>query len=151
MNKKKSFYDGEYHGYAIRLEATRKGVEYEPVYMGNPEDVYNFLRCLEDQDKERFLSILLDAKFRVIGVDEVSVGNFDFTVVDPREIFKTALVCNAVGIILAHNHPSGDPTPSKEDIRITKELKEGAKLLGLDLLDHVIIGYEKYTSIINEI
>lgn len=69
VNREKSFYDGKYHGYSIKLEVVRKGLEYEPVYIEKTEDVYNFLRYLENQDKERFLSILLDLQGRVVGVD----------------------------------------------------------------------------------
>ena len=150
QEKPKSFYDGKYHGYSVKLQVVRENLNYEPYQIRNPEDVYNFLSYLETQDKEQFLSILLDTKNRVLGVDEVSVGTLNASAVDPREVFKTAVLYNSASLILAHNHPSGDPTPSKSDIDITKQLKRGAKLLGLNLLDHVIIGYKKYKSVKEE-
>jgi DNA repair protein RadC len=73
-------------------------------------------------------------------VDEVSVGSLNQSIVHPRELFKTALLSSAAAIILVHNHPSGDPTPSREDIEITRRLKEAGEILGVKLLDHIIVG-----------
>jgi DNA repair protein RadC len=83
---------------------------------------------------------LLDTKNRVIGLNLVSIGILDSTLVSPREVFKPALLANAASVIIAHNHPSGDPAPSPEDRRVTQTLSEAGKLLGVDVLDHVILG-----------
>jgi DNA repair protein RadC len=82
---------------------------------------------------------MLDTKNRLIGINTVSVGILDSRIVHPREVFKPAILSNAAGIIVGHNHPSGDPSPSVEDTRITKRLHEVGEILGIDLLDHVIV------------
>ena len=89
--------------------------------------------------------LVLDIKNNVRGAFEVSRGGLNASIVHPREIFKRALLLNAASIILAHNHPSGDTTPSREDINITKRLVEGGKILGIEVLDHIIVG-DNYMS-----
>ena len=106
----------------------------------SPEQVADTFSFLKQETKEYFFSIHLDGKNRINCVDEVSVGSLNQSVVHPRELFKTALLSSAAAIILVHNHPSGDPTPSREDIEITKRLKEAGEILGVKLLDHIIIG-----------
>jgi DNA repair protein RadC len=76
----------------------------------------------------------------------VSIGSLSSSLAHPREVFKPAILANAAAIILGHNHPSGEPTPSREDVELTKRLKEGAELLGIRLLDHIVIGDEKWFS-----
>ena len=85
-------------------------------------------------------TIRLDGKNRINCVDEVSVGSLNQSIVHPRELFKTALLSSAAAIILVHNHPSGDSTPSREDIEITRRIKEAGEILGVKLLDHIVIG-----------
>ena len=101
-------------------------------------------------DRERFLAVLLDGKNRVLGLNEVSVGTLTASLVHPREVFKAALIGNAAAIIVVHNHPSGDPTPSVEDIAITHRLREAGELLGIRILDHVILGDGRYVSFSDE-
>lgn len=109
--------------------------------LDGPEDVAQVLcRYLEHEDREHFVSLLLDAKNRIIGIHTVSIGSLCCTVVSPREVFKAAILANAASIIVAHNHPSGDVTPSPEDIQVTQTLKKAGKLLDIDVLDHVIVG-----------
>ena len=91
--------------------------------------------------------IMLDTKNNVIGIKDVFKGSLNSSIVHPREIFKEALKKSSASIIICHNHPSGDPTPSKEDINITIRLKECGKIIGIDLLDHLIIGKNKYISL----
>ncbi|MFA5032762.1 MAG: JAB domain-containing protein [bacterium] len=148
--KPESFYDGSYHGYSVKLKVVRENSEYKPVQLNTPKSVYNFVKHLENEDREKFISILLDSKNRVLGVDEVSTGSLMSSMVEPREVFKTAILYNSANLIFAHNHPSGDPTPSASDIELTHHLQEGMKLLGIRLLDHIIIGYEQYKSMANE-
>lgn len=89
---------------------------------------------------EEFVTVFLDAKHAPIGYQVVSVGSLTLSIVHPREVFKGALLANAAAIVFAHNHPSADPTPSTEDIELTKRLKECGELLGIRVLDHVVMG-----------
>lgn len=95
---------------------------------------------LHEQAEESFYIFTLDTKNKINGIFEVSRGSLNSTIVHPREVFKRALLQNASSIMLVHNHPSGDPTPSKEDIDITNRLIEAGDLLGIKVLDHIIIG-----------
>jgi len=106
---------------------------------------------LADVDREHFVIILLNQKNRVIGVNTVSVGSLTASICHPREVFKGAILSNAASIICGHNHPSTDCQPSREDRAITQRLKEAGALLGINLLDHVIVGGEgKYFSFADE-
>jgi DNA repair protein RadC len=97
-------------------------------------------RYLGAADREHLAALLLDTKNGLIGVSTISVGDLNSTLVHPREVFKAALLANAAGILLAHNHPSGDPSPSPEDVAVTRRLQEAGGLLGVEVLDHVIVG-----------
>ncbi len=99
-----------------------------------------FRPCFEGLDREQFLVCGLDAKHQVIGLNVVSVGSLTLSIVHPREVFKALIVMNAAAWLCAHNHPSGDVTPSQEDRVLTKRLKEAGELLGITLLDHLILG-----------
>lgn len=113
----------------------------ERVQLEGPEDVAQIIsHYLENEDREHFVSMMLDAKNKVIGIHTVSIGTLCCTVVSPREVFKAAILANAASIIVAHNHPSGDLTPSPEDLQITEVLKKAGKLLDIEVLDHVIVG-----------
>ncbi len=103
----------------------------------------------EGFDREKFIVLLLDAKHRVIGVNTVSIGSLTASIVHPREVFKPAIAGNAAAIILAHNHPSGDPAPSSEDTGLTQRLREAGELLGIRVLDHVILGDGKHYSFVD--
>ena len=83
-------------------------------------------------------------------MDLVSVGSLNQSIVHPREVFKTALLSNAAAVLLIHQHPTGDPSPSGEDIAITKRLKEAGELLGLKVLDHIIVGEGEYLSFVEK-
>lgn len=107
-----------------------------------------FRQYLEGADREHFVVLLVDRKNKMIGLNTVSIGSLTASVVHPREVFKAAIMGNAAAIICGHNHPSGDPAPSHEDAALTTRLVAGGKLLGIDVLDHVIIGdgTEQYFS-----
>jgi hypothetical protein len=111
-----------------------------------PEDVAKFVREMEDYDRERFKVIYLDNKTRVIGVENISEGTLNAALIHPREAVKGAVLANAAGVMLIHNHPSGIPTPSTEDDSIRTKLSEGFRLLGIDVIDALIIGKEGYYS-----
>lgn len=97
---------------------------------------------LHEQAEESFYIFTLDTKNKINGIFEVSKGSLNSSIVHPREVFKRALLQNANSIILLHNHPSGDPTPSREDLDITNRLIEAGDLLGIKVLDHIVIGDE---------
>ena len=106
---------------------------------------------LDGVDREHFVVMLLDQKNQVIGLHTVSIGSLTASIVAPREVFKVAILANCASILLAHNHPSGDCQPSKEDRAITARLVEAGKLLGISVLDHLIIsGTGKYLSFADE-
>jgi DNA repair protein RadC len=121
-----------------RLEVFKGG---DLAKINSPEDVYRLLYPgLREIKRELFIELCLDTKNQVIKQETISIGSLNANVVHPREVFKTAIRESAAHIIVAHNHPSGDPTPSREDIEITKKLVETGKVMGIDVLDHVIIG-----------
>lgn len=113
----------------------------------SPQQVYETFKFLRNETKEYFFALHLDGKNRIICIDMVSVGSLNQSIVHPREVFKSALLSSSAGIIILHNHPSGEPTPSREDIEITRRLKESGELLGIRVLDHIIIG-ETYISFV---
>lgn len=115
----------------------------------SPEQVYATFSFLRIEAKEYFFAIHLDGKNRICCVDEVSVGSLNQSIVHPREVFKTALLSSAAAIILLHNHPTGDPTPSREDIEITRRLREVGDIIGIRILDHIIIG-DSHVSFVNQ-
>ena len=109
--------------------------------MNGPAEVAALLwRYFRDADREHFAALLLDTKNQLIGVTTISVGDLSSALVHPREVFKAAILANAASILLAHNHPSGDPTPSPEDVAVSRRLHEAGEILGIALLDHVVIG-----------
>ncbi len=105
-----------------------------------------FMEELRYKKKEYFKLLLLNTKNRVISREEISVGSLNASIVHPREIFSLPLKKSAASVILVHNHPSGDPTPSQEDLSVTRRLVDGGKLLGIEVKDHVIIGDGCYLS-----
>ena len=116
-----------------------------------PEDIVALVRGrLKDKKKEHFLALLLDTRNQLIKVSEISVGSLETSVVHPREVFKEAISASAASVIFVHNHPSGDPGASEDDIKLTKRLAEAGEIVGIDVLDHIIIGDKKYLSLKRE-
>jgi len=115
----------------------------------SPEQVYDTFNFLRHETKEYFFAIHLDGKNRICCIDEVSVGSLNQSIVHPREVFKTTLLSSAAAIILLHNHPTGDPTASREDIEITRRLRDVGELIGVKVIDHIIIG-DSYLSFVNQ-
>lgn len=99
------------------------------------------------QKKEHLKSLLLDTKNRVLAIRTVSIGDLSSSIVHPREVFKDAVVASAASVIVAHNHPSGDPTPSAEDVAVTKRLMQAGEIMGIDLLDHIVLGDGTFVSL----
>lgn len=118
------------------------------VFIRSPRDVANLLMNeMRYLKKEYFRTIQLNVKNQVLAVEDISVGSLNSSIVHPREVFKGPIRRSSAAIILIHNHPSGDPSPSREDIEVTRRLYEAGKLLGIDVLDHIIIGDGIYTSL----
>jgi len=117
-----------------------------PIDIMNADDAYHFLKPLEEQDRESFWRLDLNCRNQLIGCEEVSKGHMSGSLVHPREVYKGAILSSAAAIIIAHNHPSGDPEPSEEDESVTDRLIEAGQLLGIPLLDHIIVGSGSYWS-----
>ena len=114
----------------------------EDVVLDTPEKVKAYLATAfaVNPTVEHFITVLLDRKFHPLGRHTVTTGTLTSSLVHPREVFKAAILASAGSIIASHNHPSGDPAPSRADIEVTRQLREAAKILSIDLLDHVIVG-----------
>jgi DNA repair protein RadC len=118
------------------------------IYIKTPSDAADIV--MEDiryLKKECMKVILLNIKNMVISIKDVSTGSLNSSIVHPREVFVEAIKSSSASIIVCHNHPSGDPTPSQEDINVTKRIYEAGKIIGIDLIDHIIIGDGKYISL----
>lgn len=120
----------------------------ETVVNESADDLMPILKDLLGMDKspqEELWAVYLDVKRRVVGLSMVSRGGLSHSVAEPAAVFRQAILSNACGIILAHNHPSGDPTPSVDDINVTKRIKEAGEILGIKLLDHIVVA-DTYVS-----
>jgi len=116
-----------------------------------PEDVVSLVRArLRGKKREHFLALLLDTRNQLIKVSEISIGSLDTSIVHPREVFKEAISASAASVIFVHNHPSGDPEASEDDIKLTKRLAEAGEIVGIEVLDHIIIGGKKFLSLKRE-
>ncbi len=134
---------------ANRWDRSAKGADKQPIT--TPEQVYNELRGRSrDKKKEYFWALLLDARSKMIKCVEISVGSLDTSIVHPREVFKEAIAASASSMVAAHNHPSGNPEPSQDDIKLTRRLKEAGELVGIELVDHLVIGDGRYISLKRE-
>jgi DNA repair protein RadC len=138
----------------VRLSLVRERAEHaysHPRAVRHGGDVAALLHeFLGDDPRERFAVVYLDTRHRPIAVHEAHVGTCDSTQVHPREVFGPALSLAATSIVVAHNHPSGDPTPSAEDRLVTDRLRDAGTLLGIQLLDHLVIGSARYYSFASE-
>ncbi len=113
-----------------------------------PDDVVSVVRSrLRGKKKEHFLALLLDTRSQLIRASEISIGSLDTSIVHPREVFKEAISASAASVIFVHNHPSGDPEASEDDIELTKRLAKAGEIVGIDVLDHIIICDKKYLSL----
>jgi DNA repair protein RadC len=113
----------------------------------SPGDAASVLiELLQDEPEEVFAILCVTTKHRVIAYHEVSRGTLDSASAHPREVFKAAILANAAAIILAHNHPSGDPSPSGDDVQLTRRLIDAGEILGIQVLDHIIVGDGRYVS-----
>ncbi len=121
-----------------------------PRKIASPEDAYRSVITLtnaQEEAQEVFGVLILNTKNKIVAVHEISRGVLNGSLVHPREVFKPAVLHNAASIICFHNHPSGDTKPSKDDIETTKRLVEAGKIMGIEILDHIIVGEEDYASL----
>jgi DNA repair protein RadC len=145
MNEKPSKKRVNFYRVALVKESSSL---YEDVYLtkiDSPRDAAQksmvILRdMLDDADREKLVVLYLNTKHVITGAEVVSTGSLNSSVVHPREVFKGALLASSAAIIVAHNHPSGDPTPSQEDVNVTERLKKAGEILGIELLDHIVVG-----------
>lgn len=144
-----SFYDGGYKGYEVELKLERHD-NYKPLYLSSSGDVYKFLKPLQYEPREKIISMMLDTRNKLVGVYEASHGCIDKTFLTPYEVFQAAYLANSKRIVLAHNHPSGDSEPSKQDRDITDKIKQASEIMNVQLLDHIVIGDGNYTSFADE-
>ena len=118
--------------------------------IGSSYDAYKAITEItkvQEEAQEVFGILILNTKHKIVAVHEISRGTLNASMVHPREVFKPAVLHNAAAVICFHNHPSGEPKPSKEDIETTNRLVEAGKIMGIEVLDHIIVGDDKYTSL----
>jgi DNA repair protein radc len=121
---------------------------YQLPMIRKPEDIYDLLKAaFQDLDREHFKVIHLNTKNQVLRIETSALGILSSSPVHPREVFKEAVKMSSAGVVLAHNHPSGDPTPSNDDLLLTSRLKEAGEILGISVIDHVIFGDNRYVSL----
>jgi DNA repair protein RadC len=126
----------------------RPGAPQSRAQITSPEEAAELLMpLLQGLDREHCVTLNLDVKHRVIATTTVSVGSVDHTFMGPREVFRDALLHGAGAIVIAHNHPSGDAEPSRDDERITRRLGQAGDILGVEVLDHLVIGHERWISL----
>lgn len=135
----------------VRIKQIIREVEepFTSFVIRSPEDAKELAQAqIADEDREVFLVMMLNTKNHVIGLHRAHVGSLNASIVHPRDVMKAAILNNAASIIVSHQHPSGDPTASREDLEVTKRLAEAGKILGIEVLDHVIVSHTgKYVSL----
>lgn len=143
----------QFPGIKYRIELVREGTEESVSVSQEPlitaKSVYQYIRAgLENKDREFFVSILFNARLIPLGVNLVAIGGLNYAVIQPREVFKAAVLASASSLIIAHNHPSGDVAPSKEDIKLTSKLLQAGRILDIPVNDHIIVGRNRYYSML---
>ena len=118
-------------------------IDYPDIKISSPQMVADLVaKYTGTPDREMFIVLAINTRNKIAGIHTVSVGSLDTSIVHPREVFKFAILANAASIVVAHNHPSGDIAPSGDDIELTKRLQKAGEILGIDVLDHLILGYD---------
>ena len=141
-------FNQNYKGLRCRVCLIRENTGDEIIKINNESDAYELVKDeLASSDREMILSVMLTVKNDLIGVETVSIGSVTASTTTPRDVFKSAILANAVAIIVCHNHPSGELVPSKNDIEITKQLIAAGELLGIKVLDHLIVSNQGYKSL----
>ncbi len=141
-------FNQNYKGIRCRVCLVRENTSDEVIKINESSDIFELVKDeLAGSDREMLLSVMLTSKNHLIGVETVTIGSINATIITPRDIFKSAILANAVSIICCHNHPSGSLEPSGSDIEITKHLIEAGELLGIKVLDHLIVSNQGYKSL----
>jgi len=134
----------------VRLSLVREQAD-RPYAVRHAGDVVGLVRAfLRDDPRERFVAVYMDTRHKPIAVHDAHVGTCDSSPVHPREVFGPAVALAATCVVVAHNHPSGDPTPSEQDRAVTERLRQAGELLGVPVLDHVVVGETRYYSFADE-
>lgn len=144
-----NFYDARIIDDGITTLVKEKGTNYETLMMNSPQNISLMMRTLLHMDElaeEHCYMIALNSSCRILGIFLLSKGNVSASIVTPREVFMRAALIGAVQLILCHNHPSGSPAPSENDIKVTKQIRAAGELLNICLADHIIIGKGCYFS-----
>jgi DNA repair protein RadC len=132
---------------SLRMVREQTSILYPQRKITNPSDAADLFRqFIGDCDRESFCILTLDTKNQPTALHQVSCGTLNASLVHPRETYKLAILSNAASIIACHNHPSGDPTPSPEDIELTERIRDAGTLMGIDLLDHIVLGQHSHIS-----
>ena len=143
-------FNPQYKGMQCHIYLVRENENAERIKIGHPADVYELVKEeMAHADREMLVSIMLTTSNHLIGVETVSIGTLNATHVSPREVFKSAILANANAIILCHNHPSGELSPSSDDEKVTETITKAGKLLGIRLIDHLIISNKGFKSLTN--
>lgn len=132
-------------GFELSRRGLNQGLGVAPS-ISCPEDAANLVCDIKDKQKEYFLALFLNARNQVIRREEVSVGSLNASLVHPREVFSPAVGSCAASVVLAHNHPSGDVTPSREDIELTRRMVQAGDIMGIEVIDHIIVGSSRFLS-----
>ncbi len=128
-----------WEGYGVRV-VREPQLPFPKLTVSCPAEIADLLqRQIAFEDRENFVVVILDARNQVLGINTVSIGSLSASIVHPRETFKPALLMGGASIILAHNHPSGDPSPSQDDITLTRRLAKAGEILGIEVLDHLVV------------
>jgi DNA repair protein RadC len=135
--------------FELSKRAFKKGLGLFPTIQ-TAKDVLPLVTSIRDSKKEHFIGLFLNSRRQVIHQETISIGSLDGSLVHPREVFQPAIQCSAASTIFVHNHPSGDVTPSREDILVTQRLCQGGQLLGIEVIDHIIISNNTYISLKQE-
>ncbi|MFH0948788.1 MAG: DNA repair protein RadC [Elusimicrobiota bacterium] len=133
-------------GIVASIEFVKRGLDESVVAIKKPVDVIPYVLDIRDKKKEHFVVFYLNARNEILKRDFVSIGTLNASLVHPREVFKPAIEHSAASVIFIHNHPSGDTTPSEDDIKLTKRLISAANILGIEVLDHIIISKSSHLS-----
>ena len=132
----------------VSIKQVVRESDFPMITVRSPEDAAHAIQKeISDEDREIFLVLCLNTKNEVVAIHRASVGSINSTIVHPREVFKAAILNNACSILVAHNHPSYQTNPSPEDIEVTKRLIEAGEILGIEVVDHIIVGGSKYISL----
>lgn len=138
--------------YEVELKLVKnKAIRWPVRKIQSPRDGHAFFsHLIEDADREKMLILCMNTKNQPIAYGTVHIGTINSSIMHPREILKFAIMSNAASIMISHNHPSGDPSPSQEDVNVTLRVKEAFDIVGINLLDHIIVGDKSYVSLKNK-